>query len=216
MESVPKWYRGAMAWPEDILTDDEVIITSFRPHWKLLAIPILWFVALSIAMILVAVNLDVLQWILIAALAVFAVIFVAKPLVNWYTTRYVLTSERLITRTGLIAKAGVEIPLDRITNVNFSQSIIERLLGAGDLLIESAGSTGQSRFKDIPHPDEFQTVLYKAREGKGDGRPGAGSAPAPPQRDHAEQIRELAKLRDDGLISVEEYEAKRTELLSDM
>ncbi|HSJ72179.1 MAG TPA: PH domain-containing protein [Acidimicrobiia bacterium] len=206
-----------MAWPEDVLTDDEVIITSFRPHWKLLAIPIVWFVGLSIAMILVAVNLDVLQWILIAALAVFAVIFVVKPLVNWYTTRYVLTSERLITRTGLIAKAGVEIPLDRITNVNFSQSIIERILGAGDLLIESAGSTGQSRFKDIPHPDEFQTVLYKAREGKQEGPPRGGSVPAPsPQRDHAAQIRELARLRDDGLISAEEYEAKRTELLNEM
>lgn len=206
-----------MAWPEDILTDDEVIITSFRPHWKLLLIPILWFVGLSIAMILVAVNLDVLQWILIAALAVFFVIFVVKPLVNWYTTRYVLTSERLITRTGLIAKAGVEIPLDRITNVNFSQSIIERLLGAGDLLIESAGSTGQSRFKDIPHPDEFQTTLYKAREGRQDGPSRGGFVPtATPERDHAEQIRKLAVLRDEGLISAEEYEAKRTELLNDM
>lgn len=206
-----------MTWPEDVLTDDEVIITAFRPHWKLLLIPILWFVGLSIAMILVAVNLDVLQWILIAALAVFAVIFVVKPLVDWYTTRYVLTSERLITRTGLIAKAGVEIPLDRITNVNFSQSIIERLLGAGDLLIESAGSTGQSRFKDIPHPDAFQTVLYKAREGKHDGPRRAEPAPAPsPERDHAEQIRKLAVLRDEGLISAEEYEAKRTELLDDM
>ncbi len=212
-----------MPWPEDVLTDGETIITSFRPHWKLLLIPILWFIGLSIAMILVAVNLDVLQWILIAALAVFAVIFVVKPLVNWYTTRYVLTSERLITRTGLVAKSGVEIPLDRITNVNFSQSIIERLLGAGDLLIESAGSTGQSRFKDIPHPDAFQTILYKAREGKGEAHSHTGSSPsAPPppapspERDHAEQIRKLAVLRDEGLISAEEYEAKRTDLLNDM
>ncbi len=206
-----------MAWPEDVLTDDEVIITSFRPHWKLLMIPILWFVGLSIAMILVAANLDVLQWILIAALAVFAVIFVVKPLVSWYTTRYVLTSERLITRTGLIAKAGVEIPLDRITNVNFSQSIIERIVGAGDLLIESAGSTGQSRFKDIPHPDAFQTTLYKAREGKHEGPSRSEPGPAPSvERDHAEQIRKLAVLRDEGLISAEEYEAKRTELLDDM
>jgi uncharacterized membrane protein YdbT with pleckstrin-like domain len=203
-----------MAWPEDALSDDEVIITSFRPHWKLLFVPLLWFVGLSVAMILVTVYLDLLQWVLVVALAVFLVIFVVKPLVGWWTTRYVLTSERLVTRSGLVAKSGVEIPLERITNVNFSQTFFERLLGAGDLLIESAGAQGQSKFRDIPHPDAFQTVLYKAREQRsleltGTQRPQTRS-------DHAAAIRDLAKLRDDGLISEEEYEAKRRELLEEM
>jgi membrane protein YdbS with pleckstrin-like domain len=204
----------AMAWPEDALSDDEVIITSFRPHWKLLFVPLLWFVGLSVAMILVAVYLDLLQWILIAALVVFLVIFVVKPLVGWWTTRYVLTSERLITRSGLIAKTGVEIPLERITNVNFSQTFFERLLGAGDLLIESAGAQGQSKFRDIPHPDAFQTVLYKAREAR--SLEMTGTQRQPQRTDHAGAIRDLARLRDEGLISEEEYEAKRRKLLEEM
>lgn len=204
-----------MPWPEDALTDDEVIITSFRPHWKLLFVPALWFVGLSIAMILVAVYLDLLQWVLVAALAVFLVIFVVRPLVNWWTTHYVLTSERLITRSGLVAKSGVEIPLERITNVNFNQTFFERMLGAGDLLIESAGAQGQSRFRDIPHPDTFQTVLYKAREKRSLDMTGTQNL-IPQKTGHADAIRDLARLKDDGLISDAEYEEKRRELLEDM
>ena len=83
-----------MPWPEDALSDGETIVTSFRPHWKLLFIPFLWFVGLSVAMILVAVNLDVLVWVVVAVLAGFLVFFVVRPVVNWWTTRYVLTTER--------------------------------------------------------------------------------------------------------------------------
>ena len=209
-----------MPWPEDALSDGETIVTSFRPHWKLLFIPFLWFVGLSIAMILVAVNLDVLVWVVVAVLAGFLVFFVVRPVVNWWTTRYVLTTERLITRTGLIAKSGVEIPLERITNVNFNQTVVERLLGAGDLLIESAGSAGQSKFRDIPHPDEFQATLYKVREQRSIALSGSTTvhqaAPEAPPSDSADAIRELAKLRDEGLISEEEYEAKRREMLEDL
>jgi uncharacterized membrane protein YdbT with pleckstrin-like domain len=205
-----------MAWPEDALSDDEVIVTSFRPHWKLLFIPFLWFAGLSIAMIFVVVYLDWAQWIIVAALAVFLIILVIKPLVSWWTTRYVLTTERLITRSGLLAKSGVEIPLERITNVNFNQTMMERMLGAGDLLIESAGAQGQSKFRDIPHPDAFQTVLYKAREQRSLEMTGNHPAPVAPASDHAEKIRKLAELHDEGLISDSEFEAKRKELLEGM
>lgn len=208
-----------MAWPEDSLSADETIVTSFRPHWKLLFIPFLWFVGLTVAMVLVAAYLDLLQWVLIAALAVFGLIFVVKPLVDWWWTRYVLTTERLITRTGLVAKSGVEIPLENITNVNFSQTFFERILGAGDLLVESAGSTGQSRFANIPHPDAFQALLYKTREQRSialSSQRHPETAPAPAARDHTEEIRKLASLRDDGLISEEEYEMKRREILDEM
>ena len=206
-----------MAWPEDALSNDEQIVSSFRPHWKLLFIPFVWFLGLSIAMIFVAVAFDWLQWVVLLVLAGLLVYFVVRPLVAWWTTLYVLTTERLITRKGLIAKSGVEIPLERITNVNFNQSVFERMLGAGDLLIESAGTTGQSKFTDIPHPDEFQSLLYKVREQRTIALSGNAPAPAPPPSGgNAEAIREIAKLRDEGHITEEEYEAKRRELLDVM
>ena len=215
-----------MSWPEDALSNDEVIITSFRPHWKLLFIPFVWFVVLVVAFGVAAVVVTGLWWVWLVVVVALAVFLVIRPLVNWWFTRYVLTTERLITRVGLIAQSGVEIPLERITNVNFSQSVFERMLGAGDLLIESAGSSGQSKFSNIPHPDEFQTLLYKTRErrtielsGRGGAEPPPPpSAPSPTSSapDAAESIRKLAALRDEGLISEAEYEEKRRTLLDEV
>ena len=202
-----------MAWPEDALSDDERIISSFRPHWKLLIIPFLWFVLLTVGVVLAAIYLNWVAWVVNLVLLGLMIWLVVRPLVDWYWTRYVLTTERLITRTGLIAKRGVEIPLENITNVNFSQTVIERILGAGDLLIESAGTTGQSEFENIPRPDEFQSLLYKVRERR--SMELSGKTP-PPVQDPAEAIRDLAQLHQDGLITDEEYERKRQELLDQM
>ena len=218
------WYLtsgslNAMPWPEDALSDGETIVTSFRPHWKLLFIPFLWFLA-GLALLGVALAMNwisgTLFWLIVLAVIGAALWLVVRPIVNWYTTRYVLTTERLITRTGLIAKSGVEIPLERITNVNFSQSVFERMLGAGDLLIESAGSTGQSKFANIPHPDKFQTVLYKVREQRTIDLSGSGPTTAEFKPHAADSIEKIADLRDKGLISEEEYQEKRRKLLDEI
>ena len=208
-----------MPWPEDALSDGEIIITSFRPHWKLLFIPFLWFLAalvvLGVAFALNWINGTFLL-VIAVALVIAALWLVVRPLVDWWTTRYVLTNERLITRTGLIAKSGVEIPLERITNVNFSASMFERMLGAGDLLIESAGSAGQSKFANIPNPDDFQTLLYKIREQRSIELSGS-SAPTGEFKPHAaDSIQKIADLRDQGLITEEEYQEKRKKLLDEI
>lgn len=99
--------------------------------------------------------------------------------------------------------------------MNFSQTMFERMLGAGDLLVESAGETGQSAFANIPHPDRFQALLYKTREARTISLASNPHA-ARPRDDGAEAIRKLAALRDEGLISEEEYEKKRAEILKGM
>jgi uncharacterized membrane protein YdbT with pleckstrin-like domain len=144
-----------------------------------------------------------------------AIWFVVRPIVSWLTTRYVLTNERLITRRGWIAKSGIEIPLENITNVNFSQTAIERMLGAGDLLVESAGTTGQSEFKNIPRPDNFATLLYKVREERSVSMQG-GTIVEAADADPTEQLQRLKALHDDGILTDEEYEAKRRKLVDEI
>jgi uncharacterized membrane protein YdbT with pleckstrin-like domain len=205
-----------MPWPDDSLTANETVISSFRPHWKLLFIPALWGLGVTVVFLIIENYVDWLFWIRVLVAVGILLFFVVRPLVDWWFTRYVLTSERLMTRNGLIAQRGIEIPLERITNVNFSQSVFERMLGAGDLLVESAGTTGQSAFANIPHPDKFQAVLYKTREARTIALSSNPAATARPQDDGAEAIRKLAGLRDDGLISEEEYERKRAEILKGM
>lgn len=201
-----------MTYPDRLLTDGEEIIRAFRPHWKSLVIPILWTIPAIIGAVLNAsltptgaprnaiYAVLILGWLVIAGV----------PLVRWWFTRFVLTNERLILRKGVIARSGVEIPLEVINDVIFSQSVFERLLGFGDLIIESAGELGQSRFSDIPRPEEFQSELYRVREDRARDLSGVGQEPA------LETLERLARLHEDGVITDDEFAAKRQKLLDEI
>jgi len=209
-----------MAYPRKLLTSGEEIIREFRPHWRMLAVPAFWFIA-GIAAIVLAYQFADGNFPLFASLAVVVALIplTVLPIIQWWFTSYILTNERLITRSGVVARAGVEIPLENITNVVFNQSIVERLLKSGDLLIESAGESGQSRFRDIPDPEEFQSLLYRTREARtgiaGRGATGTGVvAQAPP--DPTEQLERLAKLHKDGVLTDEEFRQKKQALLDQM
>ena len=87
-----------------------------------------------------------------------------KAYLDWQFTYFVLTDDRVIYRTGVFAKHGVEIPLTRVNNINFHQGIVDRLVGAGTLEIESAGHDGESRFSHVRHPDGVQQEIYRQME----------------------------------------------------
>src|SRR5206468_4967621 len=114
---------------------------------------------------------------------------------QWVMTYFVVTSRRVIYRTGVLSKKGVEIPLERINNINFHQRIIDRIIGAGDLDIESAGRDGQSHFDFVRHPDGVQHEIYRQMESRNMpvAPTGAGSAPAPAGPNVPDQIEQLAK-----------------------
>lgn len=203
-----------MRYPVRLLTDDEEIVRQFRPHWRVLLPVIAWAMAVSA---LVGVGFAALDpparwWVLVGGPVVWLLISVRSILDYWFTN-YVLTTERIIVRRGMIARSGTEIPLENINNVLFSQSVIERLLGYGDVLLESAGSQGQSRLTDIPDPEAFQSQVYRVREARSLAlRWGPGPA------DHAagdvvSQLERLADLRERGHLDDAEFEAKKRRLL---
>jgi uncharacterized membrane protein YdbT with pleckstrin-like domain len=137
-------------------------------------------------------------------------VWLCARLVSWQTTHFVVTSERLVFRSGILAKHTRDIPLDKINDLASSQSFFERMLGAGDLLIESAGERGLQTFSDIPHPDGVQQEIYRQMEANQARAMGRGPAQPPSVTD---QIAALADLRDRGAISPAEYEAKKAQLL---
>jgi uncharacterized membrane protein YdbT with pleckstrin-like domain len=131
--------------------------------------------------------------------------------VRWRSINFVLTSQRLIHRSGVLAKHGREIPLDHINDISYHQSIIERVVGAGDLVIESAGERGQTRLSDIPKPSLVQNEVYRqieACKARAAGRDAAARGISIP-----EQIEKLAELRERGVITDSEFEAKKAQLL---
>lgn len=205
-----------MAYPTDLLTDDEEVIADFHPHWRVLLTPILTTIVVAVAAAALLWLADRQEWggnpgLWIPLVAVVVIVALAAgPVVRWWTTQYVLTSERIIERSGILSRSGVEIPLENINNVLYNQSAPERLLRYGDVVVESAGSQGQTRLADIPDPQQFQSQIYRARETRtlaleGGGRP----------RDVAAQLESLAALHDAGKLTDEEFARQKRRLMDD-
>ena len=204
-----------MTYPRRLLTEGEDVVREFRPHWRLLVFPFFWTILFGAVIALTwrfTPEVDAFDW-GVTALAI--VVFLKLgfyPFISWWFTHYILTNERLIRRSGVLARHGKEIPLENINDLAFSQNILERMLRSGDLLIESAGEQGQQRFGDIPDPEAFQSLVYKVREMRSkDLQRGSGHA----AMDDASQLERFSTLLKEGLISQSDFDRKKRELLGD-
>ena len=202
-------------YPDRLLTDDETVVEAVRPHWRALLAPAFWLV-LTVGAVVAAFQVRNPPGWLVPTVMLLALVFLlglgVPPLVRRQSTLYVITTERIVVRRGIISRSSREMPLESISNVVFNQRVSERLLGYGDVLLESSGETSATRLDDVPDPEDFQPKVYAAREQRSlalsrDG--GAGP------RDRAAQLTELADLHDRGKLSDEEYEAQKARLLAD-
>lgn len=159
-----------MGFPDNVLTSDEQVAEHLHPHWITLAPAVIVFLLTCAAgggLIAVLPVGAAHGPLLIAVLAVAAIVLVwwcVGPLLRWRSTHYVVTTERVIIRTGVFSHAGRDISLARINDVGFERSLWDRMVGAGSLLIESAGEHGQERLVDVPHADDVQQLLNRLIE----------------------------------------------------
>src|SRR6516165_23660 len=151
---------------ESSLTDEEQPVLLLHPHWKTLIRPIL-IAVLVVAVVLVAevIPSGALTRAAIGVVAVLVLmVLLIVPLLRWRTTTYELTTKRLRTRYGIVTRRGRDIPLTRINDVSFEKGLLDRLLGAGRLVVESAGEHGQIVLTDIPHEEYVQATLFRLVE----------------------------------------------------
>ena len=148
--------------------------------------------------------------------------FALPRFLAWYTSIFAVTSERVIHRRGWISKFSMEIPLEAINDVRFEQGIIDRMVGAGTLVIQSASEQGREVFENIRHPEEVQKTIYREGEGnkqrmyRGDGAgPATPSAPATPPAAPSvtTELERLARLHADGVLTDAEFEAQKAKIL---
>ncbi len=208
-----------MAFPRALLAEHERIVFELRPHWVAVVPALLWAALIVLAWVTLGALTDSGPALLaVSAGALIALLLLsAVPLLKWSKTLFVLTTDRLITRRGVIARAATEIPLERINDVAFAQSALERLFGAGDLLIESAGERGQTRITNVKKPEQVQLRIYQATEENGNRMMRSGQPfPTPDADSIPEQIEALARLKAQGVISEVEFENKKKELLGRM
>jgi uncharacterized membrane protein YdbT with pleckstrin-like domain len=201
-----------MPFPTRLLNEGEQVVLDLRPHWWFLSGPLLWLLVAAAAAV-AATSLEAPAWAVLALLALtgLVLLWLVGRYLRWTTTNFVVTTDRLVYRSGVVAKRGMEIPLERVNNIAFHQTVLARLLRSGDLLIESAGESGQQKFTDIARPSRVQNEIYRQMElaaGRdADRRAGRRELSIP------EQIEKLHELRQRGIISQAEFESKKTQLL---
>ena len=211
-----------MAFSDKHLNDGEEVVLDLHPHWyflfprgALLVILIgLWLLSLMVdgtarTVAQVAVGLGVLV----------ALIWFVLRLIEWWSTQFVVTTERCIHRSGVLTKRGIEVPLDRIHTVFFNQTLLERFLRSGDIGIESAGENSQQTFSDIIGPLNVQRTIYQQIEEYENrrqdrlGRVVRGSTE--PSTSVADEVQKLHELFESGALTREEFEAQKAKLLAE-
>ncbi len=217
----------------DLMPDEKMILAS-NPHWfyfwKQVAAAIVLF-----GLLLLLWWLDdgwantVVGWVALVAFVVL-ILDVIFEFIQWQTTRFAITDQRVAYQSGVIRRRGVSIPLNRVNNVNFNQTMIARMLNNGVVIIESAGQTGDSVFENIPNPEQVRTTIFaqvEADEQADSDRDAASLAKA--MRDHAEpassapqppsaqdRLAALEDMKAQGLVNDAEYAAKRQQILDEL
>ena len=206
-----------MAYPKKLLNDYEELAVDLHPHWLYFFEAVFALVAaIVLGIVLVAIDApSELRWVALVLILGCAVWVVVRYM-KWITTNFVITSDRVIFRHGVFAKTGIEIPLERVNSVHFSQSIIERIVGAGDLLIESGSEGGQQRFTDVHNPDKIQNLIHSQMEMNEQrmfktNHPNASPAAV---NDVMERLERLEAMRERGSLTADEFEQQKQRLLN--
>lgn len=206
------------------LAAGEEVVVDVRPHWSALAAPVAALVAVIAGAVTALVD-GVPSWVdwPVLIVLVAAAGWLLSRYMRWATTRLVLTSARIIERRGLLARTSREIPLTAVTEVGLHRSLGERMIGTGDLYVESAGRDGIEVFTHLPRPaairDEIYTRMAEWRNGVPFGPQPYVAQPYAAQPNGAptsipDQIDQLDRLRRRGAITEAEFERKKTELLN--
>jgi uncharacterized membrane protein YdbT with pleckstrin-like domain len=206
-----------MPFPRRLLIPGEQLVLDLRPHPIALAMPILATVVLTALVAWLGAWLGEPWWLWVLIWVGGMLVYPVPRLIAWLTSNFAVTSDRVIHRQGFIAKRSMEIPLEAINDVRFEQGVVDRIVGAGTLVISSASEFGRNSFDDIRHPEEVQKAIYeqgelnKKRMYQGDKPvhpPGAQGSPSA-----TTELERLAKLRDDGVLTEEEFQAQKAKVL---
>jgi len=262
-----------MPLPRKLLTEGESVVVELRPTWLVLGWPLVVTIAAAAIAVLVVVSFPTapvgVGYVLLALVLVAAGWLGIRAL-QWHTTGIVLTTSRILERRGVFTRTGVEIRLDRVNELSYRQTLIERIVHTGTLELEVGGETGVVVFAHLPHPAAVQSLVTEQIDALRRGRtawptpgvpgvlgPSGGIAPpgpaqpapgfypqptysqpsyaqpsyaqptypqsapampppAPAGQTVADRLMQLDQLRQRGILSESEFQAKKAELLQQL
>lgn len=146
-------------------------------HWAVIpasaVVMVVRFLLMTVALFVLAVVVGVLGGVPVAdevftvgdeVAGALAVAAFAGDVLRWRTTTYQLTTWRLQLRSGILSRSGRDLPLARISGVSFSRGLPGRLLGYGDLVVDSPGQEGKLVLRSVPAIERVQATLFRLVE----------------------------------------------------
>ncbi len=227
-----------MSYVESLLGRGEQILYIARQHIFVLITNIL--AELSLIAVLVAAGvtsnlafranpsatiggISISDLILLICIVISVIVLISGfiDFLRWNSEQIVITDRRVLQVRGVFNKRVIDSSLEKINDIELRQSILGRLFNFGTIeILTASGSEGTNVMDRIEAPLEFKRMLLEAKhnidrgygyfdtDGYNPTRPVGGAL------DIQRTLEELARLRDRGILSPEEFEAKKRELLS--
>jgi uncharacterized membrane protein YdbT with pleckstrin-like domain len=203
---------------KSLLGEREEIHLVARQHWFLLARTILP----EVALIILSIILVTMLWagMLAVPLAALGYLLIILPIISllrdtliWANHKYVVTSRRVIQVMGVFNKNVIDSSLEKVNDVKMEQSMWGRLFGYGDVEIMTASELGVNRFTQIGDPVRFKTAMLNAKGRLEEEQASSGGSA---EKTVPALIEHLDALRKQGVLTEEEFQKKKAELLAKM
>jgi uncharacterized membrane protein YdbT with pleckstrin-like domain len=202
---------------EEMLGENEQILLRARKHWSVLFGNIVLEIVLIIALVVLSLTLlPIVAFPVVPlgfVLLLVPLIGMTRDFLIWYNRQYIVTNRRVIQTAGVFSKDVVDSSLEKVNDVKLSQSFWGRMFDYGDIEILTASEVGANVFRSIGEPIKFKTAMLNAKEKMGFEEMGVR-----PQleEDIPTIIAKLDGLRKQGIISEEEFQQKKADLLAKM
>lgn len=203
---------------QSLLGQNERVLLITRQHWFVL----LRAVALELILVIIiaaAVSLAALYFLLAAVAYALALLPAARLVYDcliWWNRMFVVTSRRVVQVAGVVNKNVIDSSLEKVNDVKMEQSFFGRMFDYGDVEILTASELAVNRFERIADPIRFKTAMLNAKEAMGHEDPGLGDLGAVPADNIPAVIANLDQLRKQGVLTEEEFQAKKRDLLAKM
>ncbi len=210
---------------QSLLGERENIILDIRHHWFVLASSILLEVVLILIIFAATLALSIYlnnansPAVLIVPVIGFILLLVpittgTRDVLNWTNHQFIITNHRVMQISGIFNKSVIDSSLDKVNDIKMDQSALGRMFGYGDIEILTASELGVNLFKKIDNPVKFKSALINAKEYL-EHAPAPEVTPQPESKtDIPIMISKLADLRTQGVLTEDEFQQKKTELLS--
>jgi membrane protein YdbS with pleckstrin-like domain len=146
-----------------VLADDEDVLVDVHLHWIYFSGPAVMTavaVGVAVAVVVSVPNAPIfVAWILGAMVAVPA-LWLAGRVLKWLGISLIVTTTRVIYRQGIFGRDIVQLRLQRVTEVHCTQTMFDRLLGSGRMVIEVEGD-GPMAIDDVRRPAALQRVITR-------------------------------------------------------